>query len=91
MTERFSKTILNSSGVVLRNPEQALPAASEFIGRKFQIKNRNQIYNHANELSVQWPNHSLNLTEGAVDDFAARCWTDLEHLTVTSAQRTTWN
>jgi len=23
------------------------------------------------------PNQSLKLTEGAVDDFAARCWTDL--------------
>jgi hypothetical protein len=36
-------------------------------------------------------NQSLKLTEPAVDDFAARCGTDLEHLTVTSAQRTTWN
>jgi hypothetical protein len=35
------------------------------------------------------PNQSLKLTEPAVDDFAARCWTDLAHLIETSAQRTT--
>ena len=35
------------------------------------------------------PNQSLKLTEVAVDDFAARCWTDLAHLIGTSAQRTT--
>jgi len=34
-------------------------------------------------------NQSLKLTEGAVDDFAARCWTDLAHLIGTSAQQTT--
>jgi hypothetical protein len=34
-------------------------------------------------------NQSLKLTEPAVDDFAARCLTDLVHLTGTSAQRTT--
>ena len=34
-------------------------------------------------------NQSLKLTEPAVDDFAARCGTDLAHLTGTSAQRTT--
>jgi hypothetical protein len=37
----------------------------------------------------QRPNQSLKLTEPAVDDFAARCWTDLAHLIGTSAQRTT--
>ena len=35
-------------------------------------------------------NQSLKLTEHAVDDFAARCWTDLSHLIGTSAQRATW-
>ena len=35
-------------------------------------------------------NQSLKLTEPAVDDLAARCWTDLVHLIGTSAQRTTW-
>ena len=35
------------------------------------------------------PNQSLKLTEPAVDDFAARCWTDLALLIGTSAQRTT--
>jgi hypothetical protein len=35
-------------------------------------------------------NQSLKLTEPAVDDFAARCWTDLAHLIGTSAQRATW-
>ena len=39
----------------------------------------------------QQPNQSLKLTESTVDDFAARCGTSLEHLTVTSAQRTIWN
>ena len=34
------------------------------------------------------PNQSLKLTEPAVGDFTARCWTNLDHLTVTSAQRT---
>jgi len=33
---------------------------------------------------------SLKLTEPAVDDFAARCWTDLAHLIGTSAHRATW-
>jgi len=36
------------------------------------------------------PNQSLKLTELAVDDFAARCWTDLAHLIGTSAQQATW-
>jgi hypothetical protein len=35
------------------------------------------------------PNQSLKLTEPAVGDFAARCWTDLAHLIGTSAQRAT--
>ena len=30
-----------------------------------------------NQLTLP-PNQSLKLTEPAVDDFAARCWTDLE-------------
>ena len=34
-------------------------------------------------------NQSLKLTEVAVDDFAARCGTDLAHLIGTSAQRAT--
>ena len=36
------------------------------------------------------PNQSLKLTEPAIDDFAARCGTDLAHLIGTSAQRATW-
>jgi len=35
------------------------------------------------------PNQSLKLTEGAVDDFAARRWTDLAPMIGTSAQQTT--
>jgi hypothetical protein len=35
-------------------------------------------------------NQSLKLTEGAVDDFGARCWTDLAHLIGTSARQTAW-
>jgi hypothetical protein len=37
-------------------------------------------------ISLVLANQSLKLTESTVDDFAARCWTDLAHLTVTSAQ-----
>ena len=37
----------------------------------------------------QPPNQSLKLTEPAVNDFAARCWTDLAHLIGTSAQQPT--
>ena len=44
------------------------PAASEFIGIKYQCKNRNQINNRAYILNLQWPNKRLNLTEPAVDD-----------------------
>ena len=44
------------------------PAASEFIGKQCQSKYSNRIYNRANMLNVQWHNHSLNLTEPAVDD-----------------------
>ncbi len=36
------------------------------------------------------PNQSLKLTEPAVDDFAARRWTDLAPMIGTSAQRTAW-
>jgi len=36
------------------------------------------------------PNQSLKLTEIAVDDFAARRWTDLVPMIGTSARRTTW-
>jgi len=36
------------------------------------------------------PNQSLKLTEPAVDDFAARRWTDLAPMIGTSAQRATW-
>jgi hypothetical protein len=36
-------------------------------------------------------NHSLNLTEPAVDEFAARQATSQEHQADTSAQRSTWN
>jgi len=35
------------------------------------------------------PNQSLKLTEVAVDDFAARRWTDLVPMIGTSAQQTT--
>ena len=35
------------------------------------------------------PNQSLKLTEVAVDDFAARRWTDLGPVIETSAQQTT--
>ena len=69
MNERFN--VPNSHGVVsCLDSEKSVPAASEFIGRQFRIKNRFQIYNRANMLKVQWHNHSLNLTEPAVDDFA---------------------
>jgi len=44
------------------------PAASEFIGKKYQSKNRNQINNRAYMLNLHWPNQSLKLTEPAVDD-----------------------
>jgi hypothetical protein len=36
------------------------------------------------------PNTSLILTEGAVDNFAARCGTDVGALTGTSVEPTTW-
>ena len=69
MNERLN--VPNSHGVVsCLDSEKSVPAASEFIGRQFRIKNRFQIYNRANMLKVQWHNHSLNLTEPAVDDFA---------------------
>jgi len=35
------------------------------------------------------PNPSLKLTEIAIDDFAARRWTDLAPMIETSAQQTT--
>jgi hypothetical protein len=44
------------------------PAANEFIGLKYQSKNRNQINHRAYMLNVHWPNQRLNLTEPAVDD-----------------------
>jgi hypothetical protein len=72
MKDRRFKSASTSLGVVLCNLKQAPPAASEFIEKEFQIKNRNQVYNHSNVLNVQWPNHSLNLTEPAVDEFNAR-------------------
>ena len=34
------------------------------------IQKQNQVFNRANILNMQWHNHSLNLTEPAVDDFA---------------------
>jgi len=46
------------------------PAASEFIGKRLQGKNKHQINNRAHMLNLQWPNQSLKLTEIAVDDFA---------------------
>jgi len=46
------------------------PAASEFIGKRLQGKNKHQINNRAHMLNLQWPNQSLKLTEPAVDDFA---------------------
>jgi hypothetical protein len=90
MNERLN--VSNSHGVVLFvDIERSVPAASEFIGKQFQTKSRNQIYNRANMLNVQWPNHSLNLTEPTVDKFAARQATSQEHQADTSAQRSTWN
>ena len=69
MNERLN--VPNSHGVVFcLDSERSVPAASEFIGKQFRTKSRNQIYNRANMLNVQWHNHSLNLTEPAVDDFA---------------------
>jgi hypothetical protein len=44
------------------------PAASEFIGKRLQGKNKHQINNRAHMLNLQWPNQSLKLTEVAVDD-----------------------
>ena len=66
------------------------PAANEFIGKKYQSKNRNQTNNRPYMLNLHWPNQRLNLTEPAVDDVAARRWTDLAPMIGTSAQRTTW-
>jgi len=40
-------------------------------------------------MQVSPPNQSLKLTEPAVDDFAARHWTDLAPMIGTSAQQTT--
>ena len=69
MNERLN--VPNSHGVVFcLDSERSVPAASEFIWIQFRTKGRNQIYNRANMLNVQWHNHSLNLTEPAVDDFA---------------------
>ncbi len=71
MNERLN--VSNPHGVVsCFDSEKSVPAASEFVGSQFRIKNRFQIYNRANMLKVQWPNHWLNLTEPAVDEFAAR-------------------
>ena len=50
------------------NQNMHFPAASEFIGKKYQTKNRDQINNRAHILKLQWPNQSLKLTEPAVDD-----------------------
>jgi len=41
-----------------------------------------RLVSHGCELQ---PIKSLKLTEPAVDEFAARCWTDLAHLIGTSA------
>ena len=70
MKDQLFKLVSNSRGVVLFITEQAVPAASEFIGKKSQIKIRYQINNRAHVLNLQWPNQRLNLTEPAVDDFA---------------------
>ena len=48
-----------------------------------------KIYRISKLILMLRPNQSLKLTEPAVDDLAARCWTDSVHLTGTSAQRTT--
>jgi len=50
------------------NQNRHFPAANEFIGNKYQSKNRNQINNRAHILKLHWPNQRLNLTEPAVDD-----------------------
>ena len=90
MNERLN--VSNPHGVVsCFDSEKSVPAATEFVGSQFRIKNRFQIYNRANMLKVQWPNHSLNLTEPAVDEFAARQATSQEHQADTPAQRSTWN
>jgi hypothetical protein len=90
MNERLN--VSNSHGVVFcLDSERSVPAASEFVGRQLQTKSRNQIYNRANVLNMQWHNNSLNLTEPAVDEFAARHATSQEHQADTSAQRSTWN
>ena len=70
MKDQLFKPVSNARGVVFSRIEKPVPAASEFIGKQFQTKNRNQINNRANMLNLQWHNHSLNLTEPAVDDFA---------------------
>jgi hypothetical protein len=66
MKDHIFKPVSNSLGVVFANPEHPVPAASDFIGKKFQSKKSNQIYNHSNMLNVQWPNQRLKLTEKAV-------------------------
>jgi len=50
----------------LHEPEQAVPAASECIGRQFQSKGSQQINNRAYVISLQWHNQRLKLTETAV-------------------------
>jgi hypothetical protein len=48
------------------------------------------VYFTQNFSQAQPPNQSLKLTEPAVGDFAARCWTNLAHLIGTSTQQATW-
>jgi len=58
------------AAISLINQNIHFPAASEFFGKKYQSKNRNQINIRAYMLNLHWPNQRLNLTEPAVDDFA---------------------
>ena len=66
--DQLFKPVSSSRGVVFSRIGKPVPAASEFIGEQIQINNRNQINHRAHMLNMQWHNHSLNLTEPAVDD-----------------------
>ena len=60
------------------------PPTSSLVGNRRFAKDNNR------STRSLLANQSLKLTEPAVDDFAARCWTDLGAAIGTSAQRVTW-
>ena len=83
--------VSNSHGVVGSSIAASRSRRQRLSRTQFQIKHRIQIYNRANVLNSQRHNNSLNLTEIAVDELAARQATIQEHQADTSAQRSTWN